>query len=64
MLKYPLKSYSVCSEQGEWARDSEDKEALNLSRFAQNKEENLCSEDIFPLDLLRANFEVRQAITD
>jgi hypothetical protein len=26
-----------------------------------NNNNNICSEDIFPLDLLRANLEVRQA---
>ena len=53
----------------EWARGSKEEEkALNPSRFAQSKKENLWntnqsegsnkySEDIFPLDLLEANFE-------
>jgi hypothetical protein len=70
---YPLKLQSICSEQSEWVRGFELKKAVNPSRFAQSKKENLsnfnqsegsniCSEDIFPLDLLRANFEVRQAI--
>ena len=64
---YPLKLQSICSEQGEWARGSEWKKALNPSRFAQSKKKNLwnsdqsegsiiCWEDIFPLDLLGAHF--------
>ena len=56
-----------------WSEVLKKKKALNPRRFAQSKKENLWnskqsegskiySEDIFPLDLLRANFKFSQAL--
>ena len=60
MLKYPLKSYSVCSEQGEWSSEVRNplKSYLICSEQRENKKLSI------PVDLLRARRKTSQILTN